>query len=61
MTHEYADNMNRILEYLTRNDQELENVNLKFDKVDSFQPDSLMVSRISYTIYRYRGYLPLIR
>lgn len=44
MTHEYEDNMNRILAYLTRNDQELENVNLKFDKVDSSQPDSLMVS-----------------
>lgn len=44
MTHEYEDNMNRILEYLTRSDQDLENVNLKFDKVDSFQQDGLMVS-----------------
>lgn len=44
MTHEYEDNMNRILEYLTRNDQELENVNLKFDKVDNYEQASLMVS-----------------
>lgn len=41
MTHEYEDNMNRILEYLTRNDQELENVSIK---VDNFQQDNLMVS-----------------
>lgn len=41
MTHEYEDNMNRILEYLTKNDQELENVSIK---VDSFQQDNLMVS-----------------
>lgn len=46
MTHEYEDNMNRILEYLTRNDQELENVNLK---VDSFQQDGLMVSIKHYS------------
>lgn len=46
MTHEYEDNMNRILEYLTRNDQELENVNLK---VDSFQQDGLMVSIKPYS------------
>jgi hypothetical protein len=35
------EDMNRILEYLTRNDQELDTGNTK---MDNFQQDSLMVS-----------------
>lgn len=44
MTHEYEENVNRILEYLTRNDQDLDGVNKKLNKMDSFHQESLMVS-----------------
>ncbi|CAH0588085.1 unnamed protein product [Chrysodeixis includens] len=37
-----SDEMNRILDYLTRNDHELDDVNKKPNKMDNFQQDGLM-------------------
>ncbi|KAJ2949508.1 hypothetical protein O0L34_g15430 [Tuta absoluta] len=39
MTHEYADNMNRILDYLTRNDQDLDADSVKREKMDGSQQE----------------------
>lgn len=39
----HNDEVNRILDYLTRNDQELDEVNKKLNNMDHFQQDGLMV------------------
>lgn len=39
----HNDEMNKILDYLTRNDHELDEVNKKPNKMDNFQQDGLMV------------------
>lgn len=44
MNHDYEDNMNRILDYLTRNDQDLDTKSMRVEKMDSYQQDSLLVS-----------------
>lgn len=39
----HNDEVNRILDYLTGNDHELDEVNKNLNKMDNFQQDGLMV------------------
>lgn len=42
MTHVNED-MSKILEYLCRNDQDLNGTQVKFDKMDAYQSENLLV------------------